>query len=70
MSEAQGWMTEYNRLIEEPKVVYERNGHIQVLQKLRHAGDTLQLGEGVGTAAGSLSRIMSEDQHQADLCAR
>jgi hypothetical protein len=54
LREAQGWMTEDNRLIEEAKAAVEHNGHIHVRQKLRCAGDTRQRGEAVGTAAWSL----------------
>ena len=61
-----GWIAEYNRLIQEAKSVFTTDSHIQALQDLKYLGSESQAAGAVTTNAKKLERLMTNIRNKAE----
>ena len=55
---ARGWISEYNRLVDEAKSVFAKDPHVQALKTLSYMGSNPQAAGAVATAARTFERMM------------
>jgi hypothetical protein len=66
--ETRAWVTEYNRLRQEAKLVFPNCSRIDALPELKFSGSEKQAGQ-IAMAAKDFELLMSEDQSKESFCA-